>query len=66
MLFLAECRVRKTDYGNDPVNYTELQLVEADDEGAAVDKIKKFYDDMNDEYSVSYWVDIAWIRAPIT
>lgn len=58
MYFIAFVDVRETPYMNDTKRYKRTHLVEANDECEAKRKVEKFYNDKNDAYGVSYWVDV--------
>jgi hypothetical protein len=60
MLYIVQCEVTERKYMRDwnEEPFSKVHLVEAESEEQAMQKVKKYYDDKEDTYYNSYYVDI--------
>ncbi len=60
MLYIVQCEVIERRYmsDRDEKPFNKVHLVEAESEEQAMQKVKKYYDDKEDPYYNSYYVDI--------
>lgn len=59
MLYLAKIELTISRYMAERYEKREkIHLVEADSEDAVENKIRAYYDAKNEEYNISYWVNI--------
>jgi hypothetical protein len=60
MLYIVQCEVTERKYMRDwnEEHFSKVHLVEAESEEQAMQKVKKYYDDKEDTYYNSYYVDI--------